>query len=675
MLNRRSITAIQMRLAIEKIAILWFAGGLALLTPRIYAAEPLQDLTSMSLEELLQAEVTTVSKHAQPLNSAAAAIYVISQDDIRRSGATSLPELLRLAPGVHVGHIDANKWTVSVRGLSGRWANQLLVLMDGRTLYSPLFSGVYWEAQDTVLADIERIEVIRGPGGTLWGSNAVNGVINIITKNAKDTQGGLAFGRYGTQEDGGGFRYGKQLGDASYARAYLKYKSQNDFKAAEHVAADDSLQQGQAGFRIDSQPNTRDSWTLQGDIFHGRDRQTTISVMPGVPGNVLVPEAVRLNNSHLLGRWRHRYDGGEWQVQAYFDRAERNELSLHQGIDTWDVEIQHRFKPFHAHQVIWGGGYRLVTDELIGSYAISFSPERRANTLYNLFVQDEIEFDPTLHFTIGSKFEHNEITGLEVQPSARVIWQPNDKQSLWGSVSRAVRVPSRADRDMRLRFVNVPISLGAAGTIVQPLSVIGSNPTIETSKMIAFELGYRQQVSAEINFDLATFYYDYDQLLTQHPVQFVGPYPIIYQFANDGKGTLYGFELAANWQASEDWRLRGSYSRCDFNAELKHNRIGENSFIDDFEKSGPNNLFQLHSQYQLTANLSFDTQFYWVDSLDTVRDYQRLDMRFAWQPWPGMEFSVVGQNLFDPRHGEALSTDTLASQVPRSFYAQARFSF
>lgn len=621
------------------------------------------DLTGMSLEELLKVEVTSVSKHAQSLNSAAAAIHVISQEDIRRSGATSLPEVLRLAPGVHVGHINGNQWSVGVRGLGGRWSSQLLVLMDGRTIYSPLFSGVYWEAQNTMLEDIERIEIIRGPGGTLWGSNAVNGVINIITKSAKDSQGALVVGRYGTQEEGAALRYGAQLGEHTYARAYAKYQYQNPFKAAEHRSAEDELQSEQAGFRIDGDLE-RDNFTVQGDIYHNDAMQSIISTQPGVPGNrVIYNDNAQMNGMHLLGRWRHQLENGELQLQAYFDRAERRDAVIDFGIDTWDIELQHQFQPFDGHNVVWGGGYRMVNDEIMGSYTVAFDPLRRSTQLYNVFAQDEIEFDPSLHLILGSKFEINEITGLEVQPSGRLIWQPNEQQSLWGAISRVVRVPSRAERDMRLRVTNMPFPP------FSPVTVNGNNNAVSAIKMLAFEVGYRHQFNQAFNIDLATFYYDYDELFTQ---KFSPSNPFDSTFANDGSGTIYGFELSANWQVSQDWRLRSSYSRAEYRAEYKRPSF---RLSGDYENSGPNNMYQLQSRYQIADNWDFDAMFYWIDKVGEIPDYQRVDLRLAWRPTNHLELSVVGQNLLDPRHPEFTSDDTLISQVPRSVFLQARLSY
>lgn len=629
-----------------------------------------QDLTNLGMEELLQVEVTSVSKRPQSLSSAAAAIHVITQEDIRRSGATSLPEALRMAPGVHVGHIDGNKWSVGVRGLGGRWSNQLLVLMDGRTLYSPLFSGVYWEAQDTLLEDIDRIEVIRGPGGTLWGSNAVNGVINIITKSAKDTQGGLAYGRYGSLEDGGGLRYGSKLGESTYGRAYIKYNNQNDFVTASRLPADDRFQNERAGFRVDSDPSADDKVTLQGEIYHGLARQTAVSTPPGVFGNALVLDTAQLNGANLLGRWRHQLANGDLQLQTYFDRAERRDASMDQGIDTWDIELQHHLRLYDIHNVVWGGGYRLVSDELTSTPTVAFTPGHRKTPLYNVFAQDEIELDPTVHLTLGSKFEHNAVTGLEVQPSARLIWQPDDSRSLWGAVSRVVRTPSRADRDMALAITNIPIRFSPYGPpVAVPLTFQGNNGGIDTTKMLAFEIGYRQQINSHLSVDGAGFYYDYDQLVTLEPAG-----PGRYRFSNNGEGTIYGFEVSANWQIKPDWQLRSSYSRAEFNAMIsKGNK--DNLPAGTFETSGPKNMFQLQSHYQLTSALDFDAMLYWVDKVNTIGNYQRVDAKMTWRPWSKLELSLVGQNLLDGSHPEALNSDTVASEVPRAVYGQARITF
>lgn len=638
------------------------------------------DLSQLSLEELMSIEITSVAKKSQRLAEVPDAISVITAEDIQRAGLTSLSEALRLAPGVHVAQIDGNKWSVSVRGLGGRWAGQLLVLMDGRSIYSPLFGGVYWDVQDTLLEDIERIEVIRGPGGTLWGANAVNGVINIITKKAADTQGGLATVRAGSHDNEASFRYGLALGEGIHLRGYAKVNAREPFELTDHAPyqngspigtpgreAHDGWDMQRAGFRLDNQLSSRDQFTLQGDVYDGDVDQTAVTVSPAVIGNTLVRETARVNGANLLARWQRQLGEGELQVQLYADRAERREAVLRQRIGTWDLDLQHRFRLGQNQEIVWGGGYRVVSGELIGSHTVSFSQVKDDTALYNLFVQDEIKLRPDLALTLGAKFEHNEYTGMEPQPSARLLWQADDSQALWAAWSRAVRTPSHSDRDITLRITNfAPFT---------PLEYLGSRD-YGAEKLTAYEAGWRKQVRSDLNFDAAAFYYDYDDKLSLEPVP-AFPFSTQYVFGNLYRLKSYGFELSGAWQATRDWRLRASYSRLQLDAEPKPGS-GDTASEAMLEASGPKNQFQLHSQWRLREDLDFDAMLYYVDAVlknEAAGDHTRLDLRLAWRPRKDLELSLVGQNLLDDRHFEFSGQDSAASDVPRSLYAQARWRF
>ncbi|TCS72198.1 iron complex outermembrane receptor protein [Sulfuritortus calidifontis] len=633
------------------------------------------DLTQLSLEELMAIEISSVAKKSQRLAEAAAAITVITAEDIQRAGLTSLPEALRLAPGVHVAQIDGNKWSVSVRGLGGRWAGQLLVLMDGRTIYSPLFGGVYWDVQDTLLEDIERIEVIRGPGGTLWGANAVNGVINIITKKAADTQGGLASIRAGSHDNEASFRYGLTLGEGVHLRGYAKVNAREPFELTDHAPyqagspigtpgrdAHDGWAMRRAGFRLDNPLSGRDQFSLQGDVYDGDVDQTAVTVAPAVIGNVLVRETARVNGANLLARWQRRLGEGELQVQLYADRAERREAVLRQRIDTWDLDLQHRFRLGQNQEIVWGGGYRVVAGELIGSHTVSFSEPKGDTALYNLFLQDEIKLRPDLALTLGSKFEHNEYTGMEPQPSARLLWQVDDSQALWAAWSRAVRTPSRSDRDITLKLTNL--------TPFLTLAYQGSR-AFDSERLTAYEAGWRKQMHGDLNIDAAAFYYDYDDIRSLEPAGATR-----YVFDNLFRLKSYGFELSGVWQATPDWRLRASYSRLQLDAGPKPGS-GDSLSRALIEGSGPRHQFQLHSQWQLQPALDLDAMLYYVSRVqnDAVGAYTRLDLRLAWRPRKDLELSLVGQNLLDDRHFEFTGQDSAASDVPRSLYAQARWRF
>ncbi|MEW5893399.1 MAG: TonB-dependent receptor [Pseudomonadota bacterium] len=639
------------------------------------------DLSQLSLEELMAIEITSVAKKRQRLADAAAAISVITAEDIQRAGATSLPEALRLAPGVHVAQIDGNKWSVSVRGLGGRWAGQLLVLMDGRTLYSPLFGGVYWDVQDTLLEDIERIEVIRGPGGTLWGANAVNGVINIISKRAADTQGGLVSLRAGSHDNEAGFRYGLALGEGSHLRGYAKLNAREPFELTDHApyqngspigtpgrAAHDGWAMQRAGFRLDNQLSGRDQFTLQGDVYDGDVDQTAVTVSPAVVGNLLVQETARVSGANLLARWQRRLGEGELQVQAFIDRAERKEAVLRQRIDTWDLDLQHRFRLGQRQEIVWGAGYRLIDGALNDSTTVSFNETRGDTALYNVFIQDEIALRPDLALTLGTKFEHNEYTGMAPQPGARLHWQVDDSRALWAAWSRAVRTPSWADRDITLRLANLAASPPAPFPLY--LAYTGSR-AFDAEPLTAYEAGWRQQVRSDLNLDASVFYYDYDDLRSLEPAG-----GTTYVFANRFRAKSYGFELSGVWQATPDWRLRAAYSQLRLDAEAKPGSA--DSFSEALiEGSGPRHQFQLHSHARLSQNLHLDAMLYYVDQVENraVGDYTRFDLRLAWQPRKDLELSLVGQNLLDDRHFEFTGQDSAASDVPRSLYAQARWRF
>jgi iron complex outermembrane receptor protein len=643
------------------------------------AAHVQSDLFDMGLEELMQMTVTSVGKKAQRLDQTAAAIHVISAEDIRRSGATSLPEALRLAPGVHVAQIDANKWSVSVRGLGGRWAGQLLVLMDGRTLYSPLFGGVYWDVQDTLLEDIERIEVIRGPGGTLWGANAVNGVINIITKHAADTQGGLAYARAGSRENEAAARYGTTLGDGIHLRAYAKrtehepyaltghmpYQRGRPIGAAGHDAHDDWGMR-RAGFRLDNALGGGDRFTLQGDAYDGAIRQTAITVNPAAAGNALLQDTVAASGANLLLRWQRRTASGELQLQAYLDQSERQATVLHERIDTRDIEFQQRFSLGARQEIVWGAGYRDVSFELDGSHTVSFRHARHDSALYNVFVQDEIRLHPDVALTLGSKFEHNPYTGTEPQPNARLFWQIDEQQGVWGAWSRAVRMPSRAELDFTLRLTNVApyTALAFAG-----------NPDLAAARLTAHELGWRRQFGAALNVEATVFRYDYDDYLSLEP-QPGFPFSTTSAYRNLTGIRSRGFELGGTWQAAPDWRLRASYARLGIDARPRPASADAYTPA-QIEGGSPRHQFQLHSNSRLRHDLDFDAMLYRVGRLSYggIAAYTRLDLRLAWRPRRDIELSLVGRNLLERRHFEFLGQDSVASDVPRSLYAQLRWHF
>jgi len=634
------------------------------------------DFTQLTLEELAHYPVTSVSKTEEKLSTAAAAIHVITQDDIRRSGVLSIPEALRLAPGVQVGRVDAGTWAITARGFNDVFANKLLVLQDGRSVYTPLFSGVYWDAQDTLLEDIDRIEVIRGPGATLWGANAVNGVINIITKSAKDTQGLLLTGGSGTEEHlFGGARYGGKIGENAYFRVYGKYFTRDDSALPDGGDANDHWHVSRGGFRMDWDATENNQLTFQGDIYGGTAKQTNIRLSQTPPfTSFMAPGQYDLSGGNLLGRWTHPWsDESEFMLQTWYDHTFRDSQIFEERRQTWDIEAQQRLALLGRHDVIVGLGYRLMADRTDGSFDVSLDPEDRTTDLFSAFVQDKITLiEDQLWFTAGSKFEHNDYTGFEVQPSGRITWAPHQQHTVWASVARAVRTPSRAESDIRLNEES-PIS----PFIIT--SIFGS-PDYGSEELIAYELGYRVQPEERLSFDLALFYNDYDDLRSIEVIGLQpGPPPHVAMVAdNQLEGITYGGELAANLQAAKWWRLRLAYSFLQMDLETKEGSTDTTS-VADYSGSSPEHQVSVISSIDLPENISLDVWGRYVDRLPArdIDSYFTFDVRLAWRPTENLELSVVGQNLWDNQHPEfrAGLVAVQRTEVERSVYGKITWRF
>jgi iron complex outermembrane receptor protein len=589
------------------------------------AGEKPKVFKKMTLDELMDIEVTSVSKRESTIGQSAAAVSVITQDDIRRSGATSIAEALRMAPGMEVARIDNSTWAISARGFNSSTANKLLVLMDGRSVYSPLYSGVFWDVQDTLMQDIDRIEVIRGPAGALWGANAVNGVINIITKDAKDTQGLLVTGGGGTEErDFAGARYGWKLGDDTFARVYVKHFERDETQLANGAPGADDWFMTQAGFRIDSNPSPANHYTLQGDIYGGARAN----------GTALNSDNTDLGGGNVLGLWTHTLaQGGDIKLQMYYDRTERNiPMTFKENRDTFDIDFQYHV-PLSARQdLTWGLGYRVTSDQVGNSAVIKFIPSHRVEQLFSAFVQDEIQIVPDrLRLTLGTKIEHNDFSGFEVQPSARLLWTIDKRQNAWAAVSRAVRTPTRLEEDLQI----------VAGSV----SVFG-NRRFESETVIAYELGYRVQPVDWLALDVATFYNDYDKLRS---VELVGN-----SFVEDNKlrGQTYGVELGSTLKAAEWWRIRTAYTYLQ--VQLQNNR-GSTDFTSVASAGNdPMNQVYVRSSMDLPHHVELDGTVRYVSALTSqnVPGYVAVDVRLAWRPNEHMELALVGQNLLDNQHPE-----------------------
>jgi iron complex outermembrane receptor protein len=650
------------------------------------AALPPVDLTSLSLEDLMNIKVTSVSRRPQSVAESAAAVFVITQDDIRRSGVTSIPEALRMVPGIEVASIDANKWAITARGFNGRFANKLIVMIDGRSVYTPLFSGVFWDAQDTVLEDIDRIEVVRGPGASLWGANAVNGVINIVTKHARDTQGALVIAGGGSEEQGfSSLRYGGQLNEDTYYRGYMRYFHRDSQEFIGGGEAADDWQVGRAGFRVDWEPTGPDAVTVQGDIYRGSVGTT------GAVHSLTPPFAETVNRdddifgANLLTRWTHRLaDGSDMALQVYYDLTSGDELGTSIAENTFDIDFQHHFQTGGRNDVIWGLGYRLNAAQFDGTFDVSFSDSHRTDHLASAFFQDDITIAPDeLHLILGSKFEYNSFTGFEIEPTARMIWTPDDRQSLWAAVSRATRTPSQTTDSISLNSVLPP---GGPGDPNNPLPLpvlitIDGNPHEKSEEFVSFELGYRIRPTDDFSVDLAGFYNLYDHLVTVETTGFCLGCPpavsITERFDNLGSAETYGVELAADWRPTPWWRLQGAYTFL--HLDLDRDARSTDPLIERTDGRDPEHQVSLRSSFDIADDWDFDLWARYVSDLPErgVDGYFTFDARLGWRPMQGVEVAVVGQNLFDSRHLEFTPEliNTTPTEVQRSVYGKVTVSF
>jgi len=631
-----------------------------------------QDLTKLSLEELADLEVTTVARKPERRSQVPAAIHVITQEDIRRSGATSIVEALRLAPGVQVARVDSNKWALGVRGFASRLSRSTLALMDGRSVYTPLFAGVYWEAQDTLLEDIDRIEVIRGPGGTLWGANAVNGVINIITRSPEETQGALVTTGGGLNEQGfAQFRYGGKAGANAFYRVYGKAFSRDALFHHDGRNFDD-WRMGQVGFRTDWSHRERDNFTLQGDLYGGETGQRTNITTLSPPALTMLEKNADLSGGNILARWRRQTSGtSNVEVQAYYDRTNRRELSFQENRDTFDLDFQHRFAARARHDVIWGLGYRLSSGDVSGEPTLAFHPARRTDNLFSGFLEDQVLLvEDRLSLMAGAKFEHNGYSGAEAQPSLRLLWTPDPKHTVWSSVGRAVRTPSRIEHDLELTALLEPRT--------PSFLRVARNRDFVSEKLLAYEVGYRVQPSPRLLLDLATFYHDYDDLLsveTGTPFFEAAPPPnhlvVPLVLKNGMHGKTYGVEVAGDWQALGRWRLKSAYSYLGVNLSRSAGS-GDVTTERSMEGSSPRHTVTLQSFLNLPRNFEWDVIFRYVDDLPSqlVGDYGGLDVRLGWRPNRNLEFSIVGQNLLQQRHPEFGGGTGGLAEVKRGAYGK-----
>lgn len=641
----------------------------------------------MPLEQVMALNITTsVSKKQQHVKDSAAAIFVISAEDIRRSGATSIPEALRMAPGIQVARINANQWAVTIRGFNDRTSNKLLVLMDGRTLYLPAFSGTLWETQDMLLDNIERIEVIRGPGATLWGANAVNGVINIISKNAKKTQGTELSVTGGDEQVFGSARYGFQIDQHSFGRVHVQSKKHDSYLNLNGTDNYDGWNAQQGGIQMDLSDGDDDAVKIQSNFLRGRfDEQAQRPLLTAPYATILrnQQDSVMFN---LLSRWDKTLSAdSDFSLQAYYDYQQHeffHPASFHQ----FDLDFQHHLRLTSRHDLMWGGGYRFVQDRLSENAYYQYQPANRAYQLFSGFLQDEMTLIPDkVKFIIGSKLEHNDFSGFQVQPNARLIWNLDNHHSVWTAVSKAVMTPSRSKQDLNVWLATEPPSEETGNLPVKVEGQASLLPTkYKAEEVLAYELGYHYDV-AKVTADLSLFYNDYNKLplitsgspsvaLTEAGLPYI-LFPV--GLTNGVKGYTYGSELSGTWQATDSWKLNLSYGYL--GARFKRPDGSKHPFSDE----NPQNQLSLRSSFDVLKNVELDLWFRYVDKLAAVNnkpvaDYTSLNLRLGYKPIPKLELSFVGNNLIE-KHIEFNPDLQLggggSGVLARHFYFKARLDF
>jgi iron complex outermembrane receptor protein len=635
----------------------------------------------LSLAQLMDLDVTSVSKAPEPYGEAPAAIQVITAEDIRRSGATLLPDILRLADNLDVAQVTSSSWDISARGFNSAAGNKLLVLMDGRSVYTPLFSGVIWNMQDYLLADIDRIEVISGPGGTLWGANAVNGVINITSKSAEQTQGLYleSGGGTGTQ-DFAGVRYGGTLASNVYYRVYAKYFDQTAEVFSNGASASDSWNRGQGGFRIDSDASAQNHLTVQGDFFEG-----DTDVASGAEGTT--------GGGNLLARWTHTFsEDNDLSLQLYYDRTHLAAPFsgapalpafdpyypaspaipggiLTEDLDTYDVDFQDRFDWGSRQHFVWGLGYRFMHDMVGNAPVVTFLPATLDQSLYSAFVQDEIMLCDRLSFTLGSKLEHNFFSGFEDEPSGRLQWNVATNQMVWMAISKAVRTPSRFDEDLYQPAPGYPYLFRLVG-----------NPEFRSESVLAYELGYRAQITPKISGSLSAFYNDYDHLRsTGAMIATNEPSLITTYYQNNLQAHTYGFEFSGNYQVQSWWRLHAGYDLLKEDIFIRNDAADSNKGLN--ETADPQQQAMLRSSMDLPHGFELDVAGRWIDTVHnnsgstpgTVPSYGEMDARIGWHATKRLELSIVGQNLLHDHHPEAGFPSPAREEIARAVFGKVTY--
>ncbi|MFI4986672.1 MAG: TonB-dependent receptor plug domain-containing protein [Alphaproteobacteria bacterium] len=604
-------------------------------------------LSGLSIEDLAKVDITSVSKTAEPLSDAPAAIYVITRDDIVRSGATSIPEMLRLAPNLEVAQATSSSYSISARGFNGSLADKLLVLIDGRSVYSPLYAGVFWDMQDVLPENIERIEVISGPGATLWGANAVNGVINIITRTAADTQGGVLDVAAGTFGLSSSLQYGGKLNDEVAYRVYGERFERNALSTSTGANAHDSWWKPQGGFRFDWTPSG-DTVTVEGDVQHATERQFAGSDMP-------------FSGRDLNALWQHRLDNGAMlQVQTYYDHVERstNNGGLSFFTDTYNLDVQHSFALGSWNDIVLGAGDRVTSYLVSGTPSVRFLPSGRTLNLANAFVQDTISLPASFKLTVGAKLEKEPYAGLALMPSARLAWKPFDELLVWSAASRAVRAPTPLDRDI----------IQKTGSTV----VFTGGPNFLSEQLNAYELGVRVQPLTNLSLSVSTFYDVYTRLRTIELPSNGAALPLIW--GNMMEGDIYGVETWGSYRVTDWWRLAAGLNVQHEQLRFKTGSSGFGGLA--LAGNDPNYQASLRSSINFTKSVAWQADWRYVGALHTPRvpSYTELNMRLGWNISPSWEVAISGFNLLHARH-EEFSLAPISEEPVRSFLVSTKWRF
>jgi iron complex outermembrane receptor protein len=640
-----------------------------------------RSVPELTLEQLINIPVTSVAKKETPLQNSPAAISVVTADDISRLGITSLPDALRLVPGMDVAQIDANEWSVSIRGFNSELADKLLVLVDGRSVYTPASGGVFWGAQNIMMDDLDRIEVIRGPGATLWGANAVDGVINIVTKSARETQGGLVTVAGGSEAQPiSAVRYGGEMASNLYYRVYAQRSDFASYPQPNGVAVGDQWNYTSAGFRMDYEPPTQNTLTLQGDYYGDEAGKPTYSLSLNPPGTSYLTDTEHNEGGNILGRWTHDFSpSSKLTLQSCYDHVEQGDGSGQEYQNSYDVDLQEQFSIGSRNDFMVGTGYRDVSVGITPSLAVTWTPETRNIQTFNLFAQDDITLVPDrLHLILGSKLEYDTLIGWEPQPDVRLIWMPADNQRVWAGVSRATATPPLYSLDSRVNYLSIPSPPPGPPVLVSILP----NSILTPESLIAYQAGYRIEPARNLSFDLTGFYNVYDDLIVAMPnpasVE-ASPAPshllMSDSWQNAGRSQTYGVELAVQWQLTEYWRWVASYSWLDTHQQPET--------ISAPQKS-PEQQVQLRSYLDLPFHLQLNGALYFVDRSTAdnnagnaeIPAYLRADLGLVWHPRPSLDLGIWGENLTQRRHLESLNEQsTVLSEVPRSILAKLTLRF